>query len=800
MGGIKRRPFLTLCIFLIMTITGCSSLNDSENEGDLPLPGLREKVRVLRDGKGMPYIYAANLHDAMLAQGFIAAQDRLFQMELTRLFSSGRICELVGAKGKPLDIRMRTIGFRRNAEKQARLLDKETRIVFQKYVDGINAYIKTRPETFPLEFKLAGIQPGPWTIADSLTIMFYMSWNSSANLKTEITAQMLVERLGEEKAREIFPLNINPDEKHYAGDAFPSPDPAAVKLSISSDKTILGYLKDVPSGTGSNNWAIAPRHSASGKTMLANDPHLDSRILPGPWYPSGIIIPQCRFVGVGVPGTPGFVIGRNEHIAVGVTNAYADTQDLYVETLDPKDSKRYLEGNRSIPFEIIEETLTIKDKDAPQGTRQEKISIRLTGRGPVISGVLPGLKTKKVLTLRWAHFENMGPSLGLLQIMTARSVSDVRKALESTHFIALNFVFADTAGNIGWQVSGRLPVRSQGEATVPFVVKDSRDNWTGWIPYQEMPQSENPEKGWVGTCNHKTVTDAFPFYYSSHLAPSYRYRRLIQLMDSPGKKSTDDHWRFQRDTFNLTAEVLSPIMAKVLMADEDTKVLGHILSEWDHRDDKDQPGPTVFQTLYRRFAYLAFQDELGEDVTRNMLANTYFWQERVQSMMVQGTSAWFDNVKTGGVKETRDDLLRQAAKEILKEMGESLDQDPKKWHWGKVHQIEFVSPIRRSGFGKGLLGGGSHPMDGSGETLYAAKPSYKSPFDVTVTASLRMVVDLGDNDKVLAVLPGGTTARLFVPHTTDQIEAFMNGEKLYWWFSDNAIEKHAKTTLTLNPN
>ena len=146
-----------------------------------------------------------------------------------------------------------------------------------------------------------------------------------------------------------------------------------------------------------------------------------------------------------------------------------------------------------------------------------------------------------------------------------------------------------------------------------------------------------------------------------------------------------------------------------------------------------------------------------------------------------------------------DDLLRQAAKEILKEMGESLDQDPKKWHWGKVHQLEFVSPIRRTGFGKGLLGGGSHPMDGSAETLYAAKPSYESPFDVTVSASLRMVVDLDDNEKVLAVLPGGTAARLFFPHTTDQIEAFMNGEKLYWWFSDNAIKKHAKTTLVLNP-
>ena len=787
-----------LIILLMVVLTGCSRLNDYETEGELPLPGLKEKVRVLRDEKGMPYIYARSMDDATQALGFVTAQDRLFQMEMTRLFASGRISELVGPEARALDIRMRTIGFRRNAQKQARLLDLETKNILKRYVDGVNTYIRTRTETYPLEFKLAGIRPRSWSIADSLTIMFFMSWNSSANLKTEIIAHMLVEKLGPEKASEIFPININPDEKRQARQESLSSLSEWASINLSSDQALLGLLEDGPLQIGSNNWAVGPRLSVSGKPMLANDPHLDSRILPGPWYACGIFTPQCRFVGVGVPGTPGFVVGRNDHIAVGVTNAYADTQDLYVETLDPEDNGRYLEGDTSIPFQVIEETLNIRD-DAPGGFRSEKIQIRLTRRGPVVSGVLPGLKTKKVLTLRWAHFENMGPSLGLFKVMTASSVQEVRRALEATRFIALNFVFADTAGNIGWQVSGRLPIRSQGEATVPFVVKDGRDNWIGWIPYEKMPHSENPSRGWVGTCNHKTVTQDYPYYYSSYLSPSYRYRRLVQLLDSPGKKSTDDHWRFQRDTLNLMAKAVSPIMARALLGHRDTAPLGRILSKWDCRDQKDQAGPTVFHAVYREFAYLVFQDELGRALAKALVATPYFWEERLQQMVLQGTSPWFDNVQTSDTRESMDDIFHYAAQAVLERMETAVDEDPEEWYWGDVHQIEFVSPIRRQGFGKGLLGGGSHPMDGSGETLYCAKPDDDHNFNVTISASLRMVVDLADKEKVLAVLPGGTSARLFFPHTTDQIEAFMSGEKRYWWFSDNAIETHARTTLVLNP-
>jgi penicillin amidase len=484
-------------------------------------------------------------------------------------------------------------------------------------------------------------------------------------------------------------------------------------------------------------------------------------------------------------------------VACGLTNAYEDMQDLYVETMDPKNPDHYLEGDKSLPFSFIEENILIKDKNAPQGYREEKMKIRLTTRGPVISGVLRSLKSDRVVTLRFAPFETMDPWIGLHLMLRAKSIEEARRAIEHLNIIGFNMVFGDREGNIGWHVLGKLPIRSKGDGTIPLVVTDSEDNWASFIPFDKMPNSLNPQRGWVGTCNHKTITKDYPYYYSTHLSPSYRYERLKELLDSPGLKTADNHWQFQRDTMNLMAKRIVPFMSKALMAHEDTKSMGEVLSRWDYRDDPDKAAPTVFQAVYRHFALLVFQDELGDDLAKTMLDDWYFWEERLLAMVLEGTSPWFDNVKTDKVKETRDDLFYQAGLKAAQDLGSSIGKDPQQWLWGKVHQIEFVSPIRRKGFGKGFVGGGSHPAPGSSETLYRGIYSFNEPFGVTISAGLRMVADLSDEDKILAVLPGGVCGRLFHPHTKDQIDAYMNGEKMYWWFSDKAIKEHSRALMTL---
>ena len=772
--------FLLVAVIAVVVIInpfGASPLNKYTQDGNLPLPGLKEPVTVHRDEKGMAYIYARNPEDLYLAQGFVTAQDRLFSMELIRLFASGRISELAGEKARNLDTRMRTLGFHRNAKKHAALLNDETRMFFQKYVDGVNAFIATRPGNIHLEFKLAGIKPSSWSIVDSLTIVYYMGWASAANIDSEIVAQMLVEKLGPERAAKIFPININPDDETGTGAEVVNSSFQSAGLNIEFDQNLLSYLKNDPLRIGSNNWATSPELSAGAMPIVANDTHQNATILPGPWYPCGLILPQMRAVGATIPGFGGMVVGRNDYIALGATNAYGDTQDLYVETVDPANPENYLEGSVSIPFEVIEETIKIKDKKAPGGFREEKIKIRLTLRGPVISGVMPGLQTDKVITVRWSGVEAMAPSVGLERILKCRTGADLRRTLKDLNQVALNFVYADSRGNIGWQTTGKVPIRSQGKGLVPYVVKDGTDNWTGWIPWEDMPHAVNPERGWLGTCNHLTVDRNYPYHYTTHASPTYRYRRLIELMDAPGKKSVDDHWAFQRDALNLMAKTIAPIMTRVLLAHEDTKKMGQVLGEWDYVDSPDKAGPTIFQSVYREFALQVYTDELGDDLARTMLNNWYFWQERLQKMVLENNSPWFDDINTSAKKETRDDLFYQAGLNAGKDLGSTLGNDPAKWLWGKVHVHELVSPIRRSGAGKEWLGGGSHPVSGSGATLYRGIYDFRKPYKVTVSASLRMVADLADPDKILAVLPGGVAGRQFDPHTTDQVQSFMDGNK-----------------------
>lgn len=791
---------LAMGVILCAVASGCATLNTYQTTGDLKIDGLSAPVTVHRDEKGMPYVYADNRHDLLAAYGFVTAQDRLFQMALMRLFAQGRLSELAGEKALPVDRRMRTIGFHRHAQRHADMLDADVRQQFEDYLRGVNAFIETRQQDWPLEFKLAGIRPTPWTPADALSVYYFMSWNSAANLKTEIVMQMLIEKLGRARAMALAPLNINPDDPRDRRAQAPHPTVAAQGLGADSAAALTPFLEDGPLRLGSNNWVAGPDKTATGKPILASDPHLDVRMLPGPWYPAGLILPGLRIVGVGIPGLPAMVVFRNDHIAAGVTNAYSDSQDLYVETVDPADDGRYLEGDRSEAFDTRIEDIRIRDKKAPDGFRSEAFTVRSTRRGPVVTDVLKGLDTERVITLRWAPFESMSPRMGLLAGMFAESAEDFHRALADVNGIMLNVVFADSDGNLGWVSSGKVPVRAEGTGTVPTPVTDGADTWLGWIPFDEMPQVMNPAEGWIGTCNHKTVTADYPYYFSSYFASSYRYQRLKEIMAKAVETTAEDHWGYQQDTVNTMARTMAPVFARILKVAPVTRDMAKILDTWDYRDDPDKAAPAVFQAVYRELARLTFEDELGPELTATMLGSWYFWQERFQQMVVAEAGPWFDDAATPDVREDFVNRVLVAGKSAHRMLAERMGDNPYRWKWGKVHRMTWVSPVRRSGFGKDMMGGGSHPYPGSGETLYRGIYDFNAPFDVTVSAALRMVVDFSDPDRVMAVLPGGVTGRVFHPHHTDQIDAFLSGAPAYWWFSDAAIAAHTRTTMTLAPH
>ena len=451
--------------------------NDYQVDGEIALPILDNPVTVLRDGHGIAYVHGRSTRDLIRAQGFVTAQDRLFQMEAYRAIIWGRLAEAIGEAGLESDIKFRLLGLGRNARRHASLLGPASRQFLQDYLDGVNAYVNHHTDEHPWEIGIAGFRAHPWSIEDILAILQFVNFKTAANMKSELIAQRIVDAVGLERALSIFPINDNPDRSR-------GPIPATTheevaRLDLQPEDLLFKFDTGPAVGGGSNNWAVAPARSESGRPILVNTPHLDIRILPGLWHPIGLISPDLRAVGSALPGIPGIISGRTDRIAYGVTNAYGDVQDLYIEKIDPQDPDRYLEGHKSFPFEKVEETIRIKDDSVPSGYRNHKLAVRKTRRGPVISdhGLGPG--RDRVLTLRWSASEVQRPEIGIDQLLLARNAREADQAIQKMDLLLFNFAFADVDGNIGRRASGLVPIREDGNGTLPHSVNEGKDHWVG---------------------------------------------------------------------------------------------------------------------------------------------------------------------------------------------------------------------------------------------------------------------------------------------------------------------------------
>ncbi len=767
-----------------------------QSDGVLQLSVLSAPVRVVRDEQGIPYIYAQSLDDAIRAQGWVTAQDRLLQIDFERYLAAGRLSELIGESALESDIALRLAGTARHGRRHAALLGPADRRFYELYLEGLNAYIEHQTSEHQFGFGLLGTRPEPWTLVDVMTLQYFLNWSSSVNLQAELISQKIIDRVGAVKAAEIRMMTINPDDGSGTGlDAVPLPE-RSVALNLKVDSAWL-TPGPKPREIGSNQWVMSGARSVNGAPVLANDPHLDARNLPGIWHPVGLITPEFRAVGAAGPGIPGLGVGRTSHIAFGVTNAYADVIDLFIETVDPQRPGNYLEGEQSFPFEVIEETLRVRARPGSSEFRTVPLKIRLTHRGPVISDHGMSVADGKLISMRWSAPEAMAPDTGQYALFTARSVEEARRAIRMST-APYNYVIADTDGNIGHVTAGRVPIRRQGDGSTPLLVRDSADAWAGFISPEQMPGQVNPARGWVGNANHRTVPAGYPYAYSTYFAASWRYRRMMELLDQPKPLGADDHWRFMRDTQNTMAAQIAPVMAQALLAADDTRDLGQLLADWNHADDAGLVAPTVFQAVYREFARQTFVDELGAELSEEMLGSWYYWHERLAQMVRTDSSAWCDDTRTPAV-ETRDDIFRRAARQARSELAEAAGADPGQWQWGRLHTVTFFSPLVPGKGPANVLGAGTHPKEGSGETLNRATYKFGKPWDATTIASLRFVADLGDPDKVTAVLVGGASGRQFDAHLKDQTPAWLSGEQRYWWFSDAAIENHARSALVLQP-
>jgi penicillin amidase len=766
------------------------NMDSYQKSGELQLSSLQQPVTIKRDDYGIPYIYAQSLDDAITAQGFVIAQHRLFQLELFRQMSQGRLAEMIGERGLINDRLIRVLNISATAQRQVALLNDEELNFFQRYINGLNAYISQHPDEHPFMLRLLGRTPRPWNLQDIVALQMFQVWSSSVNWKQELMNQQLLDLLGAEQAAELLPVNINPDDP---ATEMGTQTMQGLAIALQYSQQLLPDHSQF--AMGSNAWASGSRKSASGMPILSNDPHLDARNLPGIWHPMGLITPELRAVGGAFPGSPGLGNARTEHIAWGATNGYADMVDLYIEQVDPQNPANYLDGEQSVPFALREEVIKISDRESDSGFRSETLLVRETRRGPVISDHAMSTVRDKVLTLRWSVPEMLGEENGNRRLLLSTSVEEAIDAIGSMS-TPLNYIVVDTAGNIARVSSGHVPLRVRGDGSIPMPAS-AVDNWSGRIPAAEMPMQLNPDRDWVGTANHRVTRADYPYPYSSYAAASWRYRRLMELFAKDGITS-DDHWDFLMDNKNPMAQRLAPVIIAALQSDPELAELADILSQWDFMDTKEQAAPAIFQSLYRHFAWRVFADELGEELATQYLNGYYYWHEHLVLKIEENNSAWFDDKSTPAV-ETRDDIFRLAAHDALTELSERFGDDPQQWQWGDAHTVSFFHPLVPGEAGARWLGGGVNPADGSGETLNRALYVYDDPQNTKIIPSTRIVIDLSDPDKIEAHIPGGVSERLFDTHQQDSLPLWLNGTPGYWWFSDKAISEHTRHTLTLTP-
>ena len=787
--------------------------------GRMKLAGLTAPVKVLRDELGVPYIFAQNTPDLIRAQGFVTAQHRLMQMELFRATWRGELAATFGPDALASDIRMRVLGVQRNGQAHAKKLSDASRAWLQAYVDGVNAYIADHAADHPFELKLAGLVPTPWQVSDLVALVHYVNYTHATNFKAEVLGQMLIDKLGAERAAMLAPLTTSPDRSGGATQAAAAGVQGGVATAVSADQPSLiaapaahaealglqwSRLTVAPEtlnhqGLGSNNWAVGPGRSQSGKAMVVNDPHLDNRILPGTWHPVGLFAPGIQAVGAALPGMPGIMVGRTAHVAFGVTNAYGDVQDLYVETIDPANPAHYLDGGKSVPFGVVTETIRIKDKAAPGGQREHALKVRYTRRGPVVTdheGLGP--KGQHVLSLRTIGNEVHAPVLGIEGLLTAADTRAFDREVQKMDLMLFNFVFGDDQGNIGHRATGAVPIRNGADGGFPRKPRaDGADDWTGYIPKDRMPGMANPARAWVGTANHDTRPDNYPWYYTNYVAPDYRYRRMTEVLSQGKGMTVADHWALMRDDRNLQSDVLRTALVSALKGDPQHGDLAQLLEKWDGVDRADQAAPLVYQAFYREVAWATFRDELGDDLAKDMLSTWYYWQQRFDALLAQPGNAWFDDVTTTARVESLPDLIRLAAYRVRTELTAAQGPDVNQWRWGKAHTLNFVSPLRRKGAGQSLVGGFGLERPGSGETLNRGVYDFAQPYAVKFFASMQVVVDFGVPDRIDAVLAGGVSERHFQRNQIDQAHAWAKGERRSWWFTPEQAKAHAHNQVEL---
>jgi penicillin amidase len=784
-------------------------------DGTATLAGLQKEVTVERDRWGVPHLRASSVLDLAEAQGYVMAQDRLWQMDLLRRVSRGQLSEILGPALLKTDKEFRTMEFGRAAERDVTGMDPESRGIMEAYARGVNRFLEQHQGQLPVEFSLLKYKPQPWQVSDSLVISAYMYHTLTNTWERKLSRAAVTARVGADRAKDLFSVEAamdhvvigdpnvpndgsqktrteNDDEDDDDDDMQPdgvlkasmgsnasamqeSPVDLTSALSESVQKFVGETSREIRDGLGSNNWVVSGDHTAAGKPLLANDTHLELGI-PPIWYELHLTAPGWNVKGFTLPGAPLVVIGHNERIAWGFTNNGADVQDLYIETFNPAAADEYRVHGAWTKAQIFDETIRVK------GGPDEHLSVTVTRHGPVVHR-----EGEKAYALRWTATEPGGLANTYNGLGRAKNWEEFRNLMKRVWGPAQNAVYADVQGNIGYIMAARVPIRKRGRGEVP-VPGDSDDyEWTGYLAFEQLPQALNPDSGLIVTANARVVGPGYKPYLTDRWDEPYRTARIHDLLlDKHGLRPAD-MLQVQTDTYSYPHAFLADQLAAAAKVsapkDERTKKLIEALKDWNGIADADSPEVSFLNAARIAALTLLLEPYLGKDT------ELYEWRKNafLQRILTERPAKWLPPAY-----KNYDELLVAAAErgvaKLTEQTGSARIED---WAWKRFDSLDMLHPLGRTGLLKSLLSISDKPQSGTAYSVRAARKDHGP--------AMRFVANPGNWDESIMVLPAGQSGQPGSSHYTDQFSYWYEGKPIYQPFSDAAEANARKHTLTLKP-
>jgi penicillin amidase len=753
--------------------------------GAAHIAGLSGEVRVYRDLHGVPHIFAPSFNDSARALGYIHASERLYQMEIQRRAGQGRLAEIAGADLVGVDKFIRTLGFYRLAQSSFAALSPEAQAYYQAYADGVNAFLAAHRGALPPEFLLLGDDPEPWQPADSIVWGKLMSLQLSNNYALEAQRAALAQKMPPDMARLLFP------SAPVGSPITTLPSTNAVHSQAPSARSRLGALIALDHGA-SNEWVIAGAHTQSGKPILANDPHLGLQA-PILWYLARIVTPELSLKGATVPGAPVVLLGQNDHIAWGFTTADTDAQDLFVETIDPKNPRQYLTPDGAQAFVTRDEIIHVKK--APDIV----LKVRATRHGPVLSDVdeeLAGIAGEgKAVALSFTGLGDRDTTTeALMHVNRAGNWEQFLDALKLYQTPTQNIVFADIAGNIGFISPGLVPLRKSGDGLAPADGASGENDWTGFVPFAQLPQVYNPATGFLFNANNANVPDDNVPTFGRDWEEPYRARRIQQFFEQIDKHSLDTSAAMQTDVVSLAAIDFLPVLKRIAPADERARQALALLAHWDGKMDKDHAEPLIFEAWLSAMRRIMIDEKTGLALTEK----GPYAAAALYSLLIDHPQ-WCDAPQKPDpdCRQTIERALHESLALLTKRDGDDMT----KWRWGAEHFSALTHQFYSHVPLLDRLSDLSLPANGGYYTLDRGegfKPKPEHPFARVHAAGFRGLYDLGEPDKTRFMIATGESGHIFSRHYGDLVPLWSTGQAITLAGSEEELRRGGAQELVLS--